>query len=551
MSESARGIAVRLFAFAVVAATCTGLAACVVSIEPVVSEADALFDPVLLGVWLEVDGSDRAVVSRAAENLYEIAYTSENEERRYHARLGELGDRRILDVWPAEVEGRPAGQRGHLMVVGHLLVTLDVVGPDAVTTRLLEPDSALAALRAGELGLDHTESTDLVLHGSTAALRAALRPFLGRDRAWAGLTQWRRATGYSARAPLRPVSVPCFEAAAWREADRLFRRDPHWRGADVASSVDLGSGRTLWLFGDTWIDPSGRGTRDGARMISNSVGIQDGLNPATAQMSFYWGRTADGEPDAVFPDRDGESLWFGSGVRVEDRLVLFFGRIVRNTGAGLGFDHVGWTAVLVENPDDEPAAWRIRHLPTPPNPLGVLLGFAASFRMGDYVYALGSQNPVKTHPIFAARWPAVQVTRGNLSGPEWWAGERVGWVPDSASSQRWPLFEHAQTELTVHHDPSTDRFLAFHTQGFGPADIVARAAPTLTGPWSRARMVYRPPEYDRPEIMVYAGKAHPHLTGGDLVLTYATNSFRFEDHADQLIYFPRFVRLTRCPGQPD
>jgi hypothetical protein len=550
MPESARGITVR-FAVGVVVATCTGLAACVVSVEPVVSEADALFDPVLLGVWLEVDGSDRVEVSQAAENLYEIVYTSDNEERRYHARLGELGDSRILDAWPAEMEGRPAGQPARLMVVGHLLVTLDVVGPDAVNTRILEPDSVLAALQAGELGLDHTESDNLVLHGSTAALRAALRPLLARPGALARPTQWRRATGYSARVTLRPVAVPCFEAAAWREADRLFRRDPHWRGADVASSVDLGGGRTLWLFGDTWIDPSGRGKRDGARMISNSLGIQHGLDPATARMSFYWGRAVDGQPDAAFPDRHGESLWFGSGVRVEDRLVLFFGRTVRYPGAGLGFDHVGWTAVLVENPDDEPSAWRIRHLATPPNPLGALLGFAASFRMGNHVYALGSQNPVKTHPIFAVRWPAEQVRRGDLHDPEWWAGEWVGWVPDSASSQRWPLFEHAQSELTVHHDPSTDRFLAFHTQGFGPADIVARAAPTLTGPWSGGRMVYRPPEYYRPEIMIYAGKAHPHLRGGDLVLTYATNSFQPEGLADQLIYFPRFVRLTRCPEQPD
>jgi hypothetical protein len=551
MSEPARGTTVRLFAVVAVVATCSGLGACVVSIAPVVSEADALFDPVLLGAWLEVDGAERAEVSRAAENLYEIVYTNDNEEGRYYARLGELGGRRVLDVWSADAEVRPAGQRDRLMVVGHLLLTLDVEGPDAVTTRILEPDSVLAALQAGELGLDHTESDHLVLHGSTTALRAALRPLLDRAGAWAGPTRWRRATGNSARVPLRPVAVPCFEAAAWREADRLFLRDPHWRGSDVASSVDLGGGRTLWLFSDTWIDPSGRGTRHGARMISNSLGIQGGLDPASARISFYWGRTVDGEPDAFFPDRDGESLWFGSGVRVEDRLVLFFGRTVRNTGTGLGFDHVGWTAVLVENPDDEPPAWRIRHLPTPPNPLGAMLGFAASFRMGDHVYALGSQNPVKTHPIFAARWAVKQVRRGDLGDPEWWAGERVGWVPDSASVQRWPLFEHAQTELTIHHDPSTDRFLAFHTQGFGPADIMARAAPTLTGPWSAGRMVYRPPEYHRPEIMIYAGKAHPHLTGGDLLLTYATNSFRIEDHADPLIYFPRFVRLTRCPEQPD
>jgi len=74
-----------------------------------------------------------------------------------------------------------------------------------------------------------------------------------------------------------------------------------------------------------------------------------------------------------------------------------------------------------------------------------------------------------------------------------------------------------------------------------------RAAPALTGPWSAPQMVYRPPEYYRPNMMIYAAKAHPELTGGDLILTYATNTFKFaEQLTDSLIYYPRFVRLTRC-----
>lgn len=37
------------------------------------------------------------------------------------------------------------------------------------------------------------------------------------------------------------------------------------------------------------------------------------------------------------------------------------------------------------------------------------------------------------------------------------------------------------------------------------------------------------------------------LSGGDLVVTYATNSFRFEEQVgDGGLYYPRFVRLTRC-----
>jgi hypothetical protein len=163
------------------------------------------------------------------------------------------------------------------------------------------------------------------------------------------------------------------------------------------------------------------------------------------------------------------------------------------------------------------------------------------------VYALGSENPVKSHPIYAVRWPVEEVRRGNLSQSEWWAGESRSWIPDSSNVQRWPLFENGQSELTVHEDQATQRLIGVQTLGFGSADVVMRAAPVLTGPWSAPRMVYRPPEYYRPNVMIYAAKAHPELTGGDLVLTYATNTFEFaEQLTDSLIYYPRFVRLTRC-----
>ena len=48
--------------------------------------------------------------------------------------------------------------------------------------------------------------------------------------------------------------------------------------------------------------------------------------------------------------------------------------------------------------------------------------------------------------------------------------------------------------------------------------------------------------------MIYSAKAHPALAGADLVVTYATNSTRFEEHfSDPEIYYPRFVRFSRCP----
>jgi len=523
------------------------LSGCVLSVDPVISESGATFDPRLLGTWEEVSGSDRAIVSRAAERTYAIEYTSGGKVSQFQARLGRLSDHLVLDVWAAEPDTDQPLPSAGLLLPGHLLLTVDI-DPDEIRVASLEPDPLHSALQSGQVRLVHESSKErLILHGTIGQLRAALAGYLGRSGVLSASDHWRRSRTTGPNQPLGPVEVPCFEASAWREADRLFHRDPHWVGADVASSVDLGGGRILWLFGDSWIDPSGTGARRTARMVSNSVAIQTGTDPTTAAIRFYWGRAADGSPDALFPDRNGESLWFGNGVRVDDRLMLFFARTLRRTGTGLGFEHVGWTAVMVQNPDDEPSAWRVRPLETPANPLGILVGFAAVLRLGEYVYALGSENPVKSHPIYAVRWPVEEVRRGNLSQSEWWAGESRGWIPDASNVQRWPLFENGQSELTVYEDQATQRLIGVQTLGFGSADVVMRAAPVLTGPWSAPRMVYRPPEYYRPNVMIYAAKAHPELTGGDLVLTYATNTFEFaEQLTDSLIYYPRFVRLTRC-----
>lgn len=343
---------------------------------------------------------------------------------------------------------------------------------------------------------------------------------------------------------MRRLDVPCFEASSWQAADQLFRGDPHWVGGDGAYSVDLGDSRILWLFGDSWIDPSGRGTRHGARMVSNSVAIQSGSNPANGSIRFYWGRSADGGPAAFVPDDPDERHWFGSGARVDDRLILFLSRTQHAEG-GLGFHHVGTVAWMVENPDAEPPAWRMRRLTMPTNPLGVLVGFASAQRLGDYLYAFGSQDHVSSHPIFAVRWHVDEIRDGDLRNAQWWAGDDRGWVPDSSSTSRRPLFENGASELSIHFDG--DRFLAVQTRGFGPADVVIRAAPALTGPWSEAHMIYRPPEYDRPNVMIYTARAHPELAGGDLILTYSTNTSEFAEHfSDSLIYYPRFVRLSSC-----
>jgi hypothetical protein len=453
----------------------------------------------------------------------------------------------VLDAWAKSSTDDLPDTYLSTLIAGHALVAIELDSGE-VRTAVLDPDSLRAAIDAGTLRLSYRRGEDhLILIDGSDALFEALDEYIGRAGALGEPDVWRRVDGRDDEGFRDGGSAlaVCFEPSIWPEADELFRRDPHWIGADGAYSVDLGDERTLWLFGDTWVDPSGRKRRGEGRMIRNSVAIQTGADPSRARIAFYWGGSP-GEPGSFFPERGRYWFWPGHGIRLDDRLLLFLMRVT-SSDSGLGFRAAGWDAVAIENPDDAPSDWRLSWLEAPANDIGVVVGSASVLRSGDYVYAFGSQEPVSPHPMYLVRWPIEEIGRGNLGSLEWWAGSEPGWVANDSSHPRMPAFLNGQSELTVHFDEATGQYLAIQTVGFGPADMALRAAPELTGPWTTPRVFYRPSEYYRPNVMIYAGKAHPQLAGADLVVTYATNTLDFaEQIADSLIYYPRFVRLLRC-----
>jgi hypothetical protein len=345
-----------------------------------------------------------------------------------------------------------------------------------------------------------------------------------------------------------PPSSDLIRAEPWPEADVLFRSDPRWLGADDAYSVDLGGGRVLWLFADTFVSTRRRPARRTllparlrATMVRNSVGIQSGYDPSSASIQFYW-RTESGKPRSFFPEEGGTWFWPGHGIVLDDTLLLFF-MATRATSEGLGFEHTGWRAIRVPNFEQAPSAWRLEWLEAPESPFGLIVS-GGVLRLEDHVYAFSVREP--EHTIHLVRWPVARAKAGDLSQPQWWDGTDRGWVPaqDLAQAPQ-ALFSEGHTEFTVHHEPLLDRFLEIQTVGFGPADLGFRLAETPVGAWTPIELFYRPEEVETRNILIYAAKAHPHLSGADLVLTYATNTYPFARliRSDEL-YYPRFLRAS-------
>lgn len=334
-----------------------------------------------------------------------------------------------------------------------------------------------------------------------------------------------------------------FDAEPWLDADALFHTDPRWLGADAAYSVDLGGERTLWLFGDSFIATSAAGVRAESKLVRNSIALQVGSDPASAQIAFHW-NDAGIEPASFIAEQGEQWFWPLHGIVVGGELTLFLLR--EAPGGGLGFEAVGWEALRVSNPDAAPESWQLEWLPKPQTSFPVAVGASVLAKDG-FVYAYAVEEP-GLHDVYLLRWSESDFVDGSLLAPEWHNGEQ-GFVPHAAlAGAPLPVMENAQTELTVSWLQKAGQWLEVQSRGFGATTIAFRRAPRPEGGWSELTDVFRPPESDRDDAFVYAGKAHPQLTGGDLVVTYAANAKDFATLiADSSLYYPRFVRLRLVP----
>ncbi len=346
----------------------------------------------------------------------------------------------------------------------------------------------------------------------------------------------------------RQPSTIHLRARAWPAADRLFRQDPLWLGADDAHSVDLGKGRVLWLFGDTLVRAGTSDDRSRAHLIRNSIGIQTGSDPAAASMAFFWRQTPLRAPASFFPESEKTWVWPGDGIRLGNRLLVFLTTIAPFEN-DLGFAVIGWQAQLIDNPDAPPERWRTTAVRKNPGTFVIAVGTGGVLHRNGYLYAYGTSQG--GNQAYLARWKADQAWAGDLREPEWWCGAGPGWRTDSqVDSRPAVLFTDAQAEFGVHYESRINRLVQIQTIGFGAAEIGWRIARRPEGPWGQLTGFYSPDEGSIPGVLIYAAKSHPFLTGADLVITYATNHIdpkRLNDYP--ALYYPRVLRASFAPAR--
>ena len=317
----------------------------------------------------------------------------------------------------------------------------------------------------------------------------------------------------------------------------FFMSDKFWRGADGAATIDLENGKILWLFSDTFIDTDGTGKRTNSTMINNTLAIQEGYDFSKSRFYFYWKGT-NKKPKAFFEIPGKTWFWTGHGTVLDGKLLIFLFE-EKSTTEGLGFETLGWTLTIIDNPNDNPDLWKIKYIKGP-DTFGVIVGSSAVLKDSLYVYAFGVKEP-GTHETYLLRFEKDKITNGDLSGMEWWAENK--WTKNITEEPKSSKLFDGQTEFSVHFDRELNKFIQIQTFGFGKASIGYRLADKLQGPWSEPVISYTP-DLKNDKQFVYTANAHPELRGDGIFITYNINNFDFKQLVnDESIYFPKLVVL--------
>lgn len=334
-----------------------------------------------------------------------------------------------------------------------------------------------------------------------------------------------------------------FQVSVAPEWNEMFQRTNGWLGADVAYSVPLGSDKSLWLFGDTFVGRIQDGKRTSAKMIHSSIAIQrTGEDP-----EFYYPMDKQRAPQSFIKSLGPRTFfWLSDGVRTDKGLYIFTQQVQWLNNTAWGFKCVGTWLAFVQNPDAAPARWKIssRKLPFTQLAAGredALLG-CEILKTGNYIYIYGYSN--RTNATAAKNLILARALENDLDDPGSWEFYSNGtWTKDFDKTSS--IFSGAGAEGSVSWQPYLNKFVFVYSDGIW-GTILMRTADAPEGPWSAPIKIYQCPDMRiSRNVFCYAAKGHPELSANnELLISYAANSESFSEVMnDTRLYWPRFIRI--------
>ena len=344
-----------------------------------------------------------------------------------------------------------------------------------------------------------------------------------------------------------PEPVPCIPR---------FPDQQGWYGGDAAwsvprSPVPRAERRSIWLFGDSFVERPEAPGRRAYPFVHNSVG-ESRCDPRRGfEIRFHWRRAAGARPPSAFfrpaPDaawveeatRSGRDAyyWPFDGFVLDDHLYVGLLRVVESEPRGplaLPFRLAGMDLARIENPDEPADRWRWTSRPWAP--AGAWHPGAAFAIDEGFLYAFAfPDDDAGRAPRALARW-SLDAIRGF---PTDLYARRETLAPDGRFRRglAWEdariVFPENATEMSVHFVAALDAWLAIElsprpVDGDERQRVVARRAARLEGPWSPAVTLLEipAPETVERDRFCYAAKAHPQFGDDEhLLVTYVCSVY--------------------------
>lgn len=324
------------------------------------------------------------------------------------------------------------------------------------------------------------------------------------------------------------------------EFNHLFTRSGGGlTGADGTYSVLLPDGRSVWIFGDTFL---GTVNADGTRekmdpiYIRNSFVIQEGETLKT-----LFRETPQGDRSMVIPplvlESNGEisedSVWYwpGDGFVVDDQLKVFFSEF-RQNGSGM-WDFM-WTGSAIASfslPDLQQVDIEI----LPEEKVDSIHFGHAVFEDEEYTYIYG----LRDGKAYCARFP------NGMPEGEWEYFSGNEWTDDVKTVS--PILDIGISEQFSVLNLNNDYYLI--TQLGGLSNEIWAFHSDSPFKWSakkgkKIHTIEIP--FDNPNLFTYNALAHPQFIDehDSILISYNMNSHELEDHfRNANIYRPRFIRV--------
>lgn len=305
-------------------------------------------------------------------------------------------------------------------------------------------------------------------------------------------------------------------------------------GGDGTYSIELPDGRTVWIFGDSFIGhvtPDNRRIKTTPSYIRNCFVTFEGDGPKT----HHQGEPHEFKSMLIPPEvSDGtyqeHELWYWPGDAFIEggKLNVFVSKFFQDDHNDMwGFQFRGTELVELSLPELKPL--RVDQF----TDLDSVHYGHAVFVGEHYTYIYGLKEKVP----YVAR-----AEKGKVRSPwEFFDGKQ--WVNNSRDAAPMSTFSGSEQFSVFEYQ---GKYIMIMQEGDLGRRIYSFTSNNPFGPWSNQKMIYETPlPEDCQECWTYNALAHPQFTqDGLLLVSYNTNSMKMADHYDNaLIYRPRFIRV--------